>query len=54
MQVAGDAFAAMMCLGILKGWSLEKIHQAASEFSAAVCGVKGALPEDDKLYEKYK
>lgn len=51
---AGDAFAAMMCLGILKGWSLEKIHQAASEFSAAVCGVKGALPEDDKLYEKYK
>jgi fructokinase len=51
---AGDAFSAMMCLGILKGLPLNEIHKAASDFSAALCGIKGALPVDDGFYEGYK
>lgn len=51
---AGDGFSAIICYGILKGLPMKDIHKAASEFSAALCQVKGALPNNDKLYEKYK
>jgi len=40
----GDGFSAMMCLGILRGWSLKKIHETASRFAAGLCKVRGALP----------
>lgn len=51
---AGDAFAAMMCLGIVKGWSIELLHERASAFSAAVCGIDGALPLSEDFYEPYR
>ncbi|MFA6542695.1 MAG: carbohydrate kinase [Bacteroidota bacterium] len=50
---AGDGFAAMMCAGILAGWELKKIHRAASEFSAALCCIEGALPEEEQFYSKF-
>ncbi|MHB1050155.1 MAG: carbohydrate kinase family protein [Bacteroidota bacterium] len=51
---AGDAFAAMMCLGIMRGWSIAQLHERASAFSAAICGIDGALPDGDDFYEQYR
>lgn len=51
---AGDGFAAMMCAGGLAGWKLDTVHRTASEFSAALCGIEGALPDDDRFYEPFR
>jgi len=51
---AGDGFAAVMCAGILKNLPLKTIHRLASEFSAALCGIQGALPPDSEFYLPYK
>ena len=41
---AGDAFTVAVVLGLLKGWSLEAISQAANEVAAFVCSQVGATP----------
>ncbi|MGD9211254.1 MAG: PfkB family carbohydrate kinase, partial [Desulfobacteraceae bacterium] len=51
---AGDAFAAATATGILKHWPVDQILNAASQFAAQICGVKGALPADDQIYEKFR
>ncbi|MBX7153140.1 carbohydrate kinase [bacterium] len=51
---AGDGFAAIMCAGRIAGWTQDMIHRTASEFSAALCGIEGALPEDDRFYEPFR
>ena len=50
---AGDAYAAMLCLGYLNGWSLEKTNKLASEFAGKIIMANGALPENDFLYDKF-
>ena len=42
---AGDAFAAALSLGLLKGWALEKINESANRVAAWVCSRHGATPE---------
>jgi fructokinase len=51
---AGDAYASMLCIGYLKNWNIEKINKLASEFANDIVKVKGALPEDDTVYQPYK
>ena len=51
---AGDAFAAMLATGLLFGWHRQEILQKASEFSAKVCEIPGALPSDPGFYEPFK
>ncbi len=51
---AGDAFASILCVGYLYNWQLPLINKTANEFAAEICKIKGALPEDDSLYEKIK
>lgn len=51
---AGDAYAAMMSLGFLNKWSIEKTNKLASEFAAEICKIEGAIPGDEKLYENFK
>ncbi|MEE9448745.1 MAG: PfkB family carbohydrate kinase [Ignavibacteriaceae bacterium] len=51
---AGDAFASILCIGYLQGWELSLINKTANEFAGEICKIKGALPGDDFLYEKYK
>lgn len=41
---AGDAFTAAVALGILKGFSLEKINRTASSVASFVCSKRGATP----------
>ncbi len=41
---AGDSFTAAMTIGLLRGWSLEKIGSTANEVAAFVCSCAGATP----------
>ena len=51
---AGDAFASVLCVGYLYNWSLPLINKTANEFAGEICKIKGALPDDDSLYENLK
>jgi len=42
---AGDAFTAMVVVGLLSGWSIETIHERANEIAAFVCTQSGATPK---------
>jgi fructokinase len=50
---AGDAYTAMLCAGFLLGLSWETVIAMASRFAAAVCTVRGALPESDDFYAPF-
>lgn len=51
---AGDAFAAILCIGYLEGWDLENVNRLANEFAFEICKIKGALPGDDSVYDTFK
>jgi fructokinase len=51
---AGDAYSAILSIGYLAGWSVNKINKTASMFAADICGIRGAVPEDDGFYDKYR
>jgi len=51
---AGDAYAAILCLGYLANWNIKKINKIATDFAGKIVGIKGALPSDNLLYEKFK
>ncbi|MFU8838744.1 MAG: carbohydrate kinase family protein, partial [Thiohalomonadaceae bacterium] len=50
---AGDAFSAVMLLGILHNWPVAQSLQRALAFAAAQCEVQGAIHEDRSVYEKF-
>ena len=41
---AGDSFTASLCIGLLRGWSLDKINLFANKVASFVCSRKGATP----------
>jgi len=51
---AGDAFAAILCLGYLFNLPLKQINTLANDFALEICMVNGALPKNNKIYKKYK
>ncbi len=51
---AGDAYAAILCLGYLEGWEIQKINKLAAGFASDIVGIQGALPDNDEFYIKYK
>jgi fructokinase len=51
---AGDAFASIFCIGYLNDWELKRINKLANKFAAEICQINGALPKDDKIYERYR
>jgi fructokinase len=50
---AGDAFAAVSILGIALGWPDALALERADRFARAVCGIRGATPEDERFYEPF-
>lgn len=50
---AGDAYAAVLALGYLRQWPIDKILPAASRFAADICGIPGAVPEDAEFYKPF-
>lgn len=47
---AGDAFAAVAILGLLRGWSSGTILQRGIGFATEICRHRGATPEESALY----
>jgi len=47
---AGDAFSAVLALGIHHGWPMDLLLERAAAFAAVVCGIRGALSSDPSLY----
>jgi sugar/nucleoside kinase (ribokinase family) len=43
----GDAYLAILVLGLVNGWDLEASARTASKWAAAVAGVRGATPSFD-------
>ncbi len=49
---AGDAFSAVIIVGLLCKWEPALMLQRALEFAAAICSIRGATTEDRALYER--
>ena len=50
---AGDAFAAVLIAGILKGWSIALTLERAQQLASTVCGLRGALPREVLFYQDF-
>lgn len=50
---AGDAFAAVMCHAIVKGWPEELALERAGAFARDICRIRGATSPDLSLYERH-
>ncbi|MBF0369580.1 MAG: carbohydrate kinase [Magnetococcales bacterium] len=50
---AGDAFSAVLILGLYRGWPLPQLLERANGFARAICSVRGATPADPTLYEGF-
>jgi len=50
---AGDAFTAVLVLGLLEHWPLEICMKRAGSFAALICGLRGAIPEKREPYDMH-
>lgn len=50
---AGDAFSAVLLLGLSSEWPLPLTLQRAQEFAAAVVGCRGATIADPDFYKAF-
>lgn len=50
---AGDAFAAVLMLGILKQWPMNLTLERAQEFASALVGQRGATVQDRRFYQHF-
>jgi len=50
---AGDAFSAVVCLGLLHGWDHQTTLDRAARFAADLCAIRGATTPDFALYERH-
>jgi len=51
---AGDAYAAVLCIGYLEEWDLKKLNKTANDFAGKIVMIRGALPENDEFYNEFK
>jgi fructokinase len=47
---AGDAFSAVMLMGLIKEWPIDVILGRAQSFASSIVGVRGAVVSDKKFY----
>ncbi|MBC3884241.1 PfkB family carbohydrate kinase [Undibacterium griseum] len=50
----GDAFSAIFLLGIYRGWETALSLQRAHQFAAAICGIRGAVPQHLDFYRSWQ
>lgn len=50
---AGDAFSAVLILGIIRGWDYERMMRRAQQFAASIVGVQGATVDEVNFYEGF-
>ncbi len=51
---AGDAYAAVFILGLLRQWDVPTTLQRASEYAAAICGIRGAAPQSADFVQPFR
>ena len=51
---AGDGFAAVLMLGMLRGWATADTLARADAFARALCGIRGAVPESLAFYAPFR
>jgi len=51
---AGDAFASICLLGILRCWPMQLILHRAQDFAMAVIGLRGATTDDPAFYQNFR
>ncbi len=49
---AGDAFSAIMILGIIHNWPLNVTLERANHFAGVICQIDGAVPDSTELYQQ--
>lgn len=50
---SGDAFASVYIIGLLSGWDMPTTLNRAHRFAGAICGVRGAAPQDVAFYTPF-
>ena len=50
---AGDAYAAIVAAGYLRGWDPNRILSVATRFSGRLCTVRGAIPSV-RFYKEFR
>jgi len=50
---AGDGFAAVYLLGTLLEWPIDKTLERANDFAAALCEIRGAIPDHADFYKPF-
>jgi fructokinase len=48
----GDAYVAVLCHGLVAGWPVGEIGEAASRWAAGVASIRGATPDVDELRDR--
>jgi len=51
---AGDAYASVIAIGLLNDLPIESSLRLATGFSAQICGIAGAIPDNDAFYTPLK
>lgn len=51
---AGDGFASVFMLGRLRGWPVAATLERANAFAAAICGIRGAIPDQADFHEQFR
>ncbi|MEW6131592.1 MAG: PfkB family carbohydrate kinase [Pseudomonadota bacterium] len=51
---AGDAFSAVAIAGLLSDWPMATLLERADAFARRILGIRGAVPEDERLYHETK
>lgn len=50
---AGDGFASVYILGLLRGWPATLTLSRANDFAATLCEIRGAIPDSADFYEPF-
>lgn len=50
---AGDAFSAVLLVGMHRRWPLDLLLERAAGFAAELCQIRGAIPSDPGLYARH-
>ena len=51
---AGDAFAAVLMVGLLEDWPMSTTLERAARFAAAICAIQGATTDDLLLHRSHR
>lgn len=50
---AGDGFASVFLIGLMRGWPMEQVLARAHRFAGEICRLRGAIPESPGFYAPF-